>query len=126
MPTTRACRRSSFPRPYICRLTSSSLQIWPSVWPLDHPVLAPVEIRTFLAACRSGQASAAAEDCPGSPQEGPARAAQWPPTCATKQRAWEEPCGPTWAIRQRRPEEASDNDEDWSGDAPASTVLRIR
>ena len=36
-PMTRACRRSSFPRPYICRLTSLSLQICPSVWPLDHP-----------------------------------------------------------------------------------------
>src|SRR3984957_16938263 len=33
---TRACRRSSLPRPYIWRLTSLSFVIWPSVCPLDH------------------------------------------------------------------------------------------
>jgi dimethylglycine dehydrogenase len=35
-PMTRALRRSRFPRPYIWRLTSFSLQIWPSVCPLDQ------------------------------------------------------------------------------------------
>ena len=34
---TRACSRSSFPRPYVWRLTSFSLQIWSSAWPLDQP-----------------------------------------------------------------------------------------
>ena len=33
---TRAWSRSSFPRPYIWRLTSLSLQICPSVCPFDH------------------------------------------------------------------------------------------
>lgn len=35
-PMTRAWRRSSFPRPYIWRLTSFSLVICPSVWPFDQ------------------------------------------------------------------------------------------
>ncbi|NYJ13032.1 hypothetical protein GGI64_004113 [Rhizobium leguminosarum] len=34
-PTMRPSSRSSFPRPYICRLTSVSFAIWPSVWPLE-------------------------------------------------------------------------------------------
>ena len=34
---TRASGRSSFPRPYVWRLTSFSLQIWPSAWPFDQP-----------------------------------------------------------------------------------------
>ena len=34
---TRACSRSSCPRPYVWRLTSFSLQIWSSAWPLDQP-----------------------------------------------------------------------------------------
>ena len=34
---TRSCRRPSIPRPYNCRLTSLSLCIWPSGWPLDAP-----------------------------------------------------------------------------------------
>jgi hypothetical protein len=38
---TRAWSKSSFPRPYIWRLTSLSLQIWPSAWPLDQPGLVP-------------------------------------------------------------------------------------
>src|SRR5260370_31545516 len=33
---TRACKRSSLPRPYIWRLTSLSFVIWPSVCPLDQ------------------------------------------------------------------------------------------
>jgi hypothetical protein len=36
-PMTRACKKSRFPRPYIWRLTSLSLQICPSAWPLDQP-----------------------------------------------------------------------------------------
>jgi hypothetical protein len=35
-PTNRACSRSIFARPYICRFTIFSLLIWPSTWPLDH------------------------------------------------------------------------------------------
>ena len=35
-PRSRALRRSSFARPDIWRLTSLSLVVWPSVWPLDH------------------------------------------------------------------------------------------
>jgi hypothetical protein len=33
---TRACSKSSFPRPYIWRFTSLSLVICPSLWPFDH------------------------------------------------------------------------------------------
>ena len=35
-PITRARSKSSFARPYIWRLMSLSLVIWPSVWPLDQ------------------------------------------------------------------------------------------
>ncbi|MET4115906.1 transposase [Bradyrhizobium sp. JR1.5] len=37
-PISRACSKSSLARPYIWRLTSLSLVIWPSVCPLDHDV----------------------------------------------------------------------------------------
>jgi hypothetical protein len=58
-PMTRAWRRSSFPRPYIWRLTSLSLQIWPSAWPLDQPeesaeVTAPFVFRDALANAATG------------------------------------------------------------------------
>src|SRR4051812_38972061 len=38
-PTSRACSKSSLARPYIWRLTSLSLVIWPSVCPLDQEVV---------------------------------------------------------------------------------------
>ena len=36
MQRSRAASRSILARPYICRFTSLSLVICPSVWPLDH------------------------------------------------------------------------------------------
>src|ERR1019366_10016844 len=35
-PSSRACRRSIFARPYIWRFTSFSFVICPSVWPFDQ------------------------------------------------------------------------------------------
>lgn len=58
-PTMRASSRSSFPRPYICRLMSFSLVICPSVWPFDH-----CEVIAFWTAALS-RTTPLANDAPG-------------------------------------------------------------
>ena len=71
---TRAWSRSSLPRPYIWRLTSLSLVICPSVWPLDQGVVIAAltaalsfmmplaNEATRLERARSSQASSSARD----------------------------------------------------------------
>ena len=50
--STRAFRRSSFPRPYIIRLISFSRCSCPSVWPLLHSYVLMIDMLLFIAAPR--------------------------------------------------------------------------